>query len=150
MQDSRFVFSTGSTFLKGGRAMKSMWVICGVVILALMIGAPGCKKSEEKPATTMEQKIEEQAAPVMDEAKEAVGEAKQAVEEAAAPVVEEAQEAAGEAKEVVEEAAGEVKEATGEVAEQAKDKGAELMGTAQEKAAGEADKAMEAAQPETE
>jgi hypothetical protein len=119
--------------------MKSMWFICGVVILALMIGAPGCKKSEEKPATTMEQKIEEQAAPVMDEAKETVGEAKQAVEEAAAPVVEEAQEAAGE-----------VKEAAGEVAEQAKDKGAEVMGATQEKAAGEADKAMEAAQPETE
>ena len=107
--------------------MRSMWFICGVVILALMIGAPGCKKSEDKPATTMEQKIEEQVAPVMDEAKEAAGEAKQAVEEAAAPVVEETQEAAGEAKEAMGEAVGEVKEA-----------------------AGEADKAMEAAKPQTE
>jgi uncharacterized membrane protein len=119
-------------FLKGGRAMRSRWLVVVPVLLALAIGVPACKKSEEAPKPAMEQQVEKAApAPMMEEAKEAA-------DEAAAPVVQEAPQAAGEAQEAVGAAAGEVKEAAGEAVEPAKEKGAELMDTMKEKAAEEA------------
>jgi len=110
--------------------MRKMWLIAIPVLLVLVIGGPGCGKSQEEPKTMMEQKIEKKAAaPMMEETKEMA-------QEAQPPAMEKTQEAAEEAK-------APVMEEAQEAAEQAKAEGGALMDTMKQKAVGEANKALE-------
>jgi len=116
--------------------MRKMWLIAIPVLLVLVIGGPGCGKSQEEPKTMMEQKIEKKAAaPMMEETKEMAQEAQPPAMEQAQEAEEEAQKAGDEAQKAGDEAK--------KAADEAKAESGSLMDTMKQKAVGEANKALE-------
>ena len=94
--------------------MRYFGLILLPLVVALLLGGPGCTQSQDEPAVKMEQAPEKQVeAPVVEEAEEVVVEVEEVEVEAEAPVADTAEaEEAGkglldQVKEMAEEEAGE-------------------------------------------